>query len=154
MIPNQLKTYLDENDVRYVSIYHSPAFSAAEVATSTHVPASGFAKTLVVMIDGDPALVVVPANRRLPMHELRGLMEPAEVRLATEREMQAMFPDCELGAMPPFGNLYHLPVHVMPALTHEPNIAFNAGTHSEIIRIGYQDFDRLVKPHVLELVST
>lgn len=154
MASNQLKAFLDEHAVKYVSIQHSAAFTASEVAASAHIAARNFAKTIVVIVDGAPAMVAVPANRRIVLHELRALLEPAQVRLATEPELRQLFPDCELGAMPPFGNLYGVTVYVVPALAHEASIAFNAGTHTEIIQLSYEDFDRLVKPIVIEPVTT
>lgn len=154
MIANRLKALLDEHAVKYVSIAHSPAYTAAEVAASAHIAARDFAKTIVVIVDGAPELIVVPANRRIVLQELRELLEPALVRLATEPELRQLFPDCELGAMPPFGNLYGLPVRVVEELIHEPTIAFNAGTHTEILQLAYDDFDRLVRPQVIESVTT
>lgn len=154
MEPNRLKAFLDEHAIKYVTVRHSPAYTASEVAASAHVAAHDFAKTIVVFIDGEPAMVVIPANRRLALHDLRELMEPAEVRLATESELRNMFPDCEVGAMPPFGNLYHIPVYVAPALARETTISFNAGTHTEIISLAYAEFEQLVKPRPIEFVAT
>ncbi len=153
MASNRLKAFLDEHAVKYVSIQHSQAFTAAEVAASAHIAARDFAKTVVVIVNGSPAMVAVPANCHIVLQELRELFEPALVRLASEPELRALFPDCELGAMPPFGNLYGLPVYVVVSLTHEPTIAFNAGTHTEIIQLAYEDFNRLAKPEVIEAVT-
>lgn len=153
MESNRLKAFLDDHGVKYVTVRHSPAFTASEVAASAHVAARDFAKTIVVYIDGEPAMVVLPANRRLALHELRELLAPAEVRLATESELHTMFPDCEVGAMSPFGNLYNVPVYVAPALGRELTIAFNAGTHTEIIQLPYQEFDELVKPRPIDFVA-
>lgn len=153
MEANRLKAYLEEHGVNYVGIRHSPAYSATEVAASAHVAAPHFAKTVVVRVDGAPAMLVLPANRRLLLPELRELLEREDVRLATESDLRALFPDCELGAMPPFGNLYGMPVHVFVALAHQARIAFNAGTHTEIIEMAYEDFDRLVRPRIIDLVA-
>lgn len=154
MNANKLKAYLDQHDVKYVSIRHSPAYTAAGVAVSAHVSGRDFAKTLVVRIAGQSAMVVLPATRRLLLQDLREMLETNEVRLATEPELRAMFPDCEVGAMPPFGNLYGMKVYVAPSIAHEEEIAFNAGTHTEVIKMAYVDFDQLVKPLVIDFVTT
>jgi Ala-tRNA(Pro) deacylase len=154
MATSRLKNYLDEYGVKYVSIQHSPAFTAADVASSAHVAGRDFAKTVILKIDGVPAMLVLPATRRLLLHEVRELFESEQVKLATESEIRDLFPDCELGAMPPFGNLYGIVVHVAVSLTHEREIAFNAGTHTEIIKMAFDDFDRLVRPRVIDLVTT
>ena len=154
MLANRLREYLDQHGVKYVTIKHSPAYTAAEVAASAHVAARDFAKTVIVKIDGLPAMLVLPATRRLLLHELREMFSTEDLKLATESEIRRLFPDCELGAMPPFGNLYGLDVHVTASLAREPEIAFNAGTHTEIIKLGYEDFDRLVRPRVIDLVTT
>jgi Ala-tRNA(Pro) deacylase len=146
MPATKLKAYLDEQRVKYVSIRHSPAFSAQEVAASAHVAGRDFAKTVVVKLDGETAMVVVPANRRLLLHDLREMLDSATVRLASENEFKALFSDCETGAMPPFGNLYGMKVFVDVELSHQHEIAFNAGSHTEIIKMAYADFDRLVRP--------
>jgi Ala-tRNA(Pro) deacylase len=154
MPATKLKEFLDSHEVKYVSIRHSPAFAAAEVAASAHVAGRDFAKTIVVRIAEDYALVVLPAVRRLVLSDLRELLETPLVRLATEEEMRELFPDCELGAMPPFGNLYGLPVYVSGNLAEETEIAFNAGTHTEVIKMAYADFEQLVKPTVIEFITT
>jgi len=154
MPATKLKEFLDNHGVKYVSIRHSPAFTAAEVAASAHVAGRDFAKTIVVRIDDSFALVVLPASRRLVLADLRELLQTPLVRLATEVEIRDLFPDCELGAMPPFGHLYGLPVYVAESLVNEPEIAFNAGTHTEVIKLSYEDFDGLVKPVVLDFITT
>jgi len=154
MTTNRLKAFLDANGVKYVSIQHSPAYTASGVAASAHVAGRDFAKTVVVRIDGRPALLVLPATRRLLLHELREMFETEEVKLATESEIRDLFPDCEVGAMPPFGNLYGMEVHVAASLACEREIAFNAGTHTEVIKLKYEDFDRLAKPRIIDLVTT
>jgi Ala-tRNA(Pro) deacylase len=154
MAATKLKEYLDSHGIKYVSIRHSPAFTAPEVAASAHVSGRDFAKTLIVMIEEDLAMVVLPANRRLLLGELRELLESASVRLATEQEFKGKFPDCEVGAMPPFGNLYGLKVYVTSNLADEREIAFNAGVHTEVIKMAYVDFEALVQPVVLDFVTT
>jgi Ala-tRNA(Pro) deacylase len=154
MSSTRLTAFLDSRGVKYVTLKHSPAFTAAEVAASTHVTGRDFAKTLVVNIEGELAMVVLPATRRLVLNDLREMLENAHAQLATEAEFLCRFPDCEVGAMPPFGNLYDMPVYVASSLSDEPEIAFNAGTHTEVIKMAYKDFERLVNPTILDFITT
>jgi Ala-tRNA(Pro) deacylase len=154
MPARKLKEFLDSHGVKYVSVRHSPAFTAQEVAESAHVSGRDFAKTIVVNTDSGMAMVVLPANRRIVMSDLREMLQVPYVRLASEREFRDLFPDCELGAMPPFGNLYGLPVYVAGSLTEEEEISFNAGTHTEVITMRYEDFEALAKPVVLDFITT
>jgi Ala-tRNA(Pro) deacylase len=154
MPARKLREYLDNRAVKYVSISHSPAFTAQEVAQSAHVAGRDFAKTIVVCTDGGFAMVVLPATRRIVLSDLREMLQVPHVRLASEQEFRDLFPDCELGAMPPFGNLYGLPVYVAESLAEEEEIAFNAGTHTEVITMRYADFAALVKPEVLGFITT
>ena len=150
----KLKAFLDSRGIRYVSINHSRSFTAAEVAASVHVNGRDFAKTVIVKLDHALAMIVLPANRRIVLHDLREWLANPQVRLATEDELRDAFPDCEVGAMPPFGNLYGMPVYVAASLVDEPEIAFNAGTHSEVIKLAYADFEQLVQPLVIDFVTT
>lgn len=149
-----LKTFLDSRNVKYLSLRHSKAFTAAEVAASAHVKGRDFAKTVIVYFGGAMAMLVLPATRRLVLHDLREMLGNDRIRLATEAEFKGAFPDCEIGAMPPFGNLYGMPVYVAASLAEEKEIAFNAGTHSEVIQMAYEDFEELAKPMVLDFVTT
>ncbi len=149
MIATTLKNFLDESHVRYETITHSPAFTAQEVAESTHITGKALAKTVMVVIDGAPAMAVLPANQKVELDDLCECAETDDVRLAREEEFKICFPDCEPGAMPPFGNLYDMSVYVSPDLAEEAEIAFSAGTHADVIRMGFHDFERLVSPHVL-----
>jgi len=149
-----LKAYLDKQQVKYVSIQHSVAFTAPEVAASAHVSGRDFAKTVIVMIEDEMAMVGLPANRLLVLSELRDMLDTSHVRLASEAEYKDVFPDCEVGAMPPFGNLYGLKTYVTANLADEAEIAFNAGTHTEVIKMAYEDYERLVRPVVLDFVTT
>jgi Ala-tRNA(Pro) deacylase len=146
----KLKEFLDREGVKYVSINHSQAFTAQEVAASAHVPGSELAKTVVVVLDGRKALAVLPASLRVHFDALKAHTGANEARLATEQEFRDMFPDCEVGAMPPFGNLYGLDVFVSKQLAADEHIAFNACSHTELIRLPYRDFARLAKPKVIE----
>ena len=146
----KLQEYLDSQRVRYVSIKHSPAFTAQEIAASAHIPGQDVAKVVVVKLDGEIALVALPATRMVRMNHLKAAMGVAEAELASEEEFKGRFPDCEVGAMPPFGNLYEMDTLVDEALARAHEIAFNAGTHTELIRMAYADFERLVRPKVLK----
>jgi Ala-tRNA(Pro) deacylase len=143
-----LKEYLDREGVQYSSQPHSTAYTAQEVAASAHVPGWQFAKTVIVNINGNLAMVVLPANRKVALQDLRDITGDERVTLASEKEFAARFPDCEPGAMPPFGNLYGMDVFVAPELAEADEIVFNAGTHSEVLHMAYSDFDRLVHPRV------
>jgi len=153
MPATKLKEFLDSRGVKYVSIQHSAAFTAPEVAASAHVAGRDFAKTVIVKIDGVMSMVVLPANRRLVLTDLREMLEIDRVKLATEAEFTSAFPDCELGAMPPFGNLYGLEVYAAASLAQNEEIAFNAGSHTEVIKLPYRDFERLVQPRVLSFTT-
>lgn len=153
MPARKLKQFLDRYGVTYTSIGHQPAFTAPETAEFAHVDGRDFAKTVIVKMAGEMAMVVLPANRKIALSELRELLERDDLELATEDEFRGRFPDCELGAMPPFGNLYGLPVYLAQSLAEEREIAFNAGTHREVIKMSYADYADLVKPIVLDFVT-
>lgn len=153
MAAEKVKGFLNSRGIKYVTIRHSPAFTASEVAASSDIPERRFAKTIVVDISGGLVLVVLPANRKIILGDLRDLFADHDVELASEDEFMKRFPDCERGAMPPFGNLYGLPVYIAQSLAEEPEIAFNAGTHHEVIKMAFADFDRLVKPRVLDFAT-
>jgi len=151
MPARQLSEFLDSNDVKYVTISHSPAYTANEVAASAHIPGKDMAKTVIVDVDGRMAMAVLPASSRLDLEHLKEAANAREVAIAEERQFQRLFPDCEVGAMPPFGNLYGLDVFVADSLAEDEEIAFNAGSHTEVVRLAYQDFERLVQPKVAKL---
>ncbi|MGW8268823.1 MAG: aminoacyl-tRNA deacylase [Longimicrobiales bacterium] len=146
----KLQEYLDSQRVKYVSVKHSPAFTAQEIAASAHIPGEDVAKTVVVKLDEEMALVVLPATKMVRMNHLKAEMGVQKAELASEQEFKGRFPDCEVGAMPPFGNLYEMDTLVDEALAKDHQIAFNAGTHTELIRMAYSDFERLVRPKVLK----
>ena len=148
---NKLKKFLDSHDVKYDSISHSPAYSAQAIAESAHIPGKDLAKTVIVRIDDEFAMAVLPASCRVHLGHLKVAASASHVELATEIEVENLFPDCERGAMPPFGNLYDLDVYVAEELTEDEEIAFSAGSHSELIRLSYKDFDNLVTPKVSAL---
>ncbi|HSR67633.1 MAG TPA: YbaK/EbsC family protein [Acidobacteriota bacterium] len=146
----KLKAFLNENGVKYVMISHSPAYTAQEIAASAKIPGMELAKTVMVRLDGEMAMAVLPASRQVDLDKLAELSGAEVAELATEDEFKGLFPDCEPGAMPPFGNLYGMPVYVAGALSEDEEIAFNAGTHTELMQLRYQDFEKLVQPKVLD----
>lgn len=149
MLATRLKDFLDKQNVKYVTIGHSRAFTAQEVAQRAHIPGKELAKTVIVKIDDQMSMVVTPASERIQLDELKETLGARNVQLASEYEFKSAFPDCETGAMPPFGNLYGMKVFVSPILRDDPEIAFNAGSHSELVRLPYADFERLVEPILL-----
>jgi Ala-tRNA(Pro) deacylase len=147
----KLKDYLDEHDVQYVTISHSPAYTAQRIAEMTRIPGKELAKTVIVKIDGQYAMAVLPASHRVDLEHLTRALGADDVVLASENEFKRLFPDCELGAMPPFGNLYDMGVYVAKQLTEDDEIAFNAGSHTELVRMAYKDYANLVTPQVVSL---
>lgn len=146
----KLKAFLDEAKIKYVTISHSMAFTSQDIAASAHVSGNEFAKTVMIKIDGAMAMVILPAAYHIDFDTLRKIFGTKFVTLASESEFKDRFPDCEVGAMPPFGNLYDMEVYVAEALTQNKEIAFNAGSHTELIRLSYDDYERLVKPRILK----
>jgi len=144
----KLKELLERENIKYVSIRHSTAFTAQEIAAATHIPGKELAKTVMVKVNGKMAMAVLPASYEVDFKKLKEIAGAANVELAVEEEFKYMFPECDIGAMPPFGNLYSMDVFVAIPLTEDEEIAFNAGSHSELIRLPYRDFERLVKPRV------
>ena len=148
MAAKNLTEFLDREHVKYVTLTHAEAFTAQETAESAHVSGKEMAKTIVVHLDDKMAMAVLPADQKIALAELREATGGARARFATEDEFKDLFPDCELGAMPPFGNLYGMDVFLAAALEQDEQIAFNAGSHTELIRMPLRDFERLVKPTV------
>ena len=151
MVVNRLKEFLDENHVKFVTISHSQAFTAQEIAAVAHVPGKQLAKTVMVKLDGDLAMAVLPGPDHLSTSRLKEATGAHEVELASEEEFAERFPSCEVGAMPPFGNLWDVPVFVDQRLREDEEIVFNAGSHTELVRLPYAEYERLVKPAVAEL---
>lgn len=149
-MPNKtLLEHLKTNHVKFLNINHSPAFTAQEVAAAAHVSGKQFAKTIIVKMGGQLVMVVLPAHDHINFADLKAITGQTDIDLATESEFKSRFPECEVGAMPPFGNLYDMPVYVSSHLTGYDQIIFNAGSHSELLQIAYSDFERLVKPKVI-----
>ncbi|MCJ7564337.1 MAG: YbaK/EbsC family protein [Candidatus Aminicenantes bacterium] len=145
----KLKEFLDSNKVKYVTISHSMAYTATEIAASAHIPEKELAKTVVLKIDGKMAMAVLSASDKVDFDSLKGTLGAGSVELASEVEFKDRFSDCDIGAMPPFGNLYGMEVFVADSLAEDKEIAFNAGSHTELIKLSYGDFERLVKPKVV-----
>jgi Ala-tRNA(Pro) deacylase len=143
---SRLREFLDGHKVKYVVISHSPAYTAQGVAASAHVPGRELAKTVIVKAGDKLAMAVLPAPYKVDFDLLAQVAGVEKVELASEEDFQSMFPGCEVGAMPPFGNLYGIQVFVAESLAEDEEIAFNACSHVELIKMAYKDFARLVKP--------
>jgi Ala-tRNA(Pro) deacylase len=149
MITHQrLQSYLDSHKIPYQVVNHSIAYTAREAADSLHIPANTFAKVVVVKADSRYAMAVLPSTWKVDLKRLEHVLECHHVRLATEDELGILFPDCEIGSMPPFGNLYGTPVYVDATLTGDEEIVFDAGSHVGAIKMRYKDFADLVRPQV------
>jgi Ala-tRNA(Pro) deacylase len=146
----KLIEYLDSHKIKYTTISHSPVFTAQEIAASAHIPGKELAKTVMVKIDGKMAMAVLPASYRIDFDLLKEAAGASTIELASEKEFEDLFPGCEVGAMPPFGNLYGMDVFAAASLAEDTDIVFNAGSHSELIRLPYKDFEKLVGPTVLK----
>ena len=146
----KLRAFLDENNIRYVTMKHSSAYTSQEIASSAHVSGKEFAKTVMIKIDDEMAMAVLPASYQVDFKLLNEIFKNQKVSLATESEFKNLFPDCEVGAMPPFGHLYDMDVFVAEVLRKNEEIVFNAGSHKELIRMRYKDFERLEQPAILK----
>ena len=150
MPAKKLREFLDDQGIPYVAISHQVAYTAKEIAALTHISTKELAKTVIVKIDSALAMAVLPASYEVDLSLLRAATGAKNVTLAKEAEFKDRFPECEIGAMPPFGNLYGMAVYVDESLTKDKDIAFNAGSHNELLQVPYGDFERLVKPKVLK----
>ncbi len=153
MPANKLKDFLDSNKIKYTSINHSPAYTAQQIAASAHIPGKELAKTVVIKLDGKIAMAVLPASYKVDFDLLIEAVKASKAELASEQEFKDMFPECEVGAMPPFGNLYGMDVFVAESLTEDDEIAFNACSHKELIRMTFKDYEKLAKPKVMKFAS-
>jgi Ala-tRNA(Pro) deacylase len=144
----KLKEYLQSKKIKYVTISHSAAYTAQEIAASAHIPGKELAKSVMVKVDGKMAMAVLPASHKIDFDLLTKASGGGKIDLAGEAEFKTLFPECEVGAMPPFGNLYGMEVFVAESLAEDDEIAFNAGSHTELIRLAYKDFEKLVRPRV------
>jgi Ala-tRNA(Pro) deacylase len=148
-ILKSLKQFLDLHDAEYSHSVHEPAFSAKQLARIDHVPAGRVAKTTVLRADDSSVMAVLPADEWVILTVLASAIGASRIRLATEAELIQLFPDCEVGAMPPFGNLFGLPAYIDGALAAQKRIEFLAGTHRDVIYMKFSEFIRLTNPTVL-----
>ena len=146
MPSRNIVSYLKEHKVNYKTITHPPAYTAQEIAASAHIPGRALLKTVVIRVNGKLAILVEPANCKVNLAAVKKLLNTENVELAHEYEFEDAFPECETGAMPPIGELFDIDVYVDDVIRHEEDIAFNAGNHSELIKMRYADFEKLVKP--------
>ena len=149
----KLKKFLEANKVKYMLCVHSTAYTAQEIAASAHIPGRELAKTVMVKLDDKMAMAVLPASHKVDFDLLKRATGAKSIELASEEEFKYAFPDCEIGAMPPFGNLYDTEVFVAETLSEDEEIAFNAGSHHELIKLAYKDFERLVLPKKIKFSS-
>lgn len=142
----KIKEFLDKHKIKYTIIKHSSAYTAQEIAASAHISGKELAKTVMIKFNGKMAMAVLPASYKISFDNLKEVLGVEKVRLAYEQEFMDKFPDCEVGAMPPFGNIYGMDVYVAESLAEDEEIAFNACSHTELIKMKFSDFERLVKP--------
>jgi len=153
MVPARLTEYLDGNNAKYVIISHAPAFTAQGIASLTHIPGKELAKTVIVKLDGTLAMAILPAKFHVDVEMLRKITAAKMVAIASEDDFKDQFPDCETGAMPPFGNLFGLNVFADESLEQDAEIVFNAGTHRDLVRMFWSDYKRLVRPRVVRFAA-
>ena len=151
MLAPRLHNFLDQEHTPYTTLHHDRTVTAHETASATHFSRNLFAKTVMLKIDGTLAMMVMPTSYRIDLVRLSRALGGPMVELADETEFRDAFPDCEVGAMPPFGHLYGMPVYVDSRLASQSDIAFNAGTHTDAVRMPYAEFERLAKPELLWL---
>ena len=149
----RLREFLDAEGVDYEMIHHQRDVTAEATAEHTHTPPGEFAKSVFLWVDGEPVVAVVPAARGVAISRLRDAIGASEVRIASESDMHTLCPDCEVGAAPPFGNLYGMPVYASSALAQDDTITFNGGDHEHAFRVSWTDFERLAKPRVVALAK-
>ena len=145
-VSEKLVHFLEEQHVPFVTMPHARAYTAQEIAASVHVPGQEVARTVIVQGDEKLSMTVIPATRRIDLVLLKKALAVRKIRLATEAEFEGVFPECEVGAMPPFGNLYRIPVVVDESLKKDREIVFNAGSHTETVKMAFDEFVELVKP--------
>jgi Ala-tRNA(Pro) deacylase len=148
---SKLREFLDSHRIKYLVISHSLAYTAQGVAALAHVSGKKLAKTVIVRIDGILVMAVIPASEHVDLDQLRKLTGANAVEIASERDFKDAFPDCETGAMPPFGNLYDMAVYADTTLAQQEEITFSAGSHRELVRMRWVDLARLVNPTVERL---
>ncbi|MHB8906167.1 MAG: aminoacyl-tRNA deacylase [Melioribacteraceae bacterium] len=150
MPTKMLREFLDQNKIRYVTVKHSVAYTAQEIAASAHIKGKELAKTVLIKADGKMAMCVLPASYKIDFDLLKEALGGKNIRLANEVEFKDKFPECDVGAMPPFGNLYGMDVYVEEILAKDEEIAFNACSHIELLQMSFKDYGRLVKPRLIK----
>lgn len=153
LVVERLKALFKEEKIPYRLIPHREAYTASEVAESIHMPGRKFVKVVIVQANGKKVMAVLPSHRQINLSLFAEVTGKEEVSLIGEDEFRLQFPDCEVGAMPPFGGFYQLPVYADALLGHEAVIYFRAGSHREVIEMRHQDFMRLVQPSVCHFVQ-
>ena len=146
----QVIKFLKKSGVKYEVSKHEPAFSAQQMAAVEHEPGQYVAKPVIVKADGKYVMCVLPACYKIDLKALKSQLKAKKIELAEEKDIGKMFDDCELGAEPPFGNLYDLPTIIDKALEKDDHITFQAGSHEKAIRMSMDDYRKLVNPQVLE----
>lgn len=150
MLTKKLKDFLEKEKIEYETIHHPSTYTAQETASTSHTSGNEFAKTVIINVDGRLIMTVLPASRSLDLEQLKKDLGTQSVSLASEREFQDHFRGCETGAMPPFGNLYGMEVIAAQKITEQREITFNGGTHQDLVRLKYEDYEKIVRPKVLK----
>ena len=150
MPTKMLREFLDQNKIRYVTVKHSVAYTAQEIAASAHIKGKELAKTVLIKVDGKMAMCILPASYKIDFDLLKEALGGHIIRLANEVEFKDKFPECDVGAMPPFGNLYGMDVYAEEILANDEEIAFNACSHIELLQMSFKDYGRLVKPRLMK----
>jgi len=150
----RLEAYLREHQVPYMHQHHAQAFTAQKIAESEHIPGKMVAKTVIVLADNQLIALVLPASYQVDLNKVQAMLGARDIRLAHEAEFANIFPDCEVGTMPPFGNLYGIAVYLEKRLTEEETMVFPVGTYTDTMSLKYADFERLVDPIVVEFART
>lgn len=150
---SSLLEYLDKHGVQYTVMTHSPAYTAQGIAALSHTPGKQMVKSVVVNVDGELTLAVLPASFQVDFGLLKRAIRAKNVQIASEDEFKDSFPECELGAMPPFGNVYGMRVIADESLTRDKEITFNACSHRELIRMSWEDFRMLAQPKMAKFAS-
>lgn len=150
-VKQHIASFLDEHHVPYTTQQHPQAFTAQRVAAAEHVSGNVVAKAVILVANDQPVMFVLPASHRVDLQKAAALLGVDSVRFATEREFAGRFADCELGALPPLGNLYGLPVYVDESLASREQIVFRAGTHTDTVAVAYTDFAKMVPATVADI---
>jgi Ala-tRNA(Pro) deacylase len=152
-VSTRLEQYLHTAHVPYEHHVHPTTYTASQTAASMHIPMGEMAKTVVVKADGRLLLAVLPADMKVDVPHMKFMTRAANIEVATEQDFANAFPTCELGAMPPFGNMFGIPTYCDTSLQEHDSIEFNAGSHDDTIRMSFDDFRRTSRPVIIDLVQ-